>query len=162
LNRLQIVDHRRDVLRAEHEDRHIRMARHDALGERFGEILHGVLGGKGPERRRLLVRTVALFADGVAACAILFDERLALGGHVFLGCLRRMSEPQEHEASAEHRSIRSLASHIATPFSRQLSAALIETCSAVSAEPRQTGPNKLTLNPKGLMGAIRFGATTAS
>jgi hypothetical protein len=36
LNRLEIIDDCLNVLRAEHEDRHIRVARDDSFGERLG------------------------------------------------------------------------------------------------------------------------------
>src|SRR5688500_17555068 len=43
LDRLQVVDDRCHVLRLEHEDRHLGVARDNALGERFGEVLAGYL-----------------------------------------------------------------------------------------------------------------------
>jgi hypothetical protein len=43
LNALQIFDDRLDVVRAEHEDRHVGVPRDDAFGERFGEVLDRII-----------------------------------------------------------------------------------------------------------------------
>ena len=80
LNRLEIVDDRLDVGRAEHEDRHVRMARDNALGERFGDILDRVFAGERPETRRCRMGTIAFFADSVAVRTLLPNDSLAFGG----------------------------------------------------------------------------------
>ena len=78
LDAFEILDDRLDVVRTEHEDRHVGMAGDDAFGERFGKIFDRIIRGKRPEGRRIRVRTVPLLADRMAARAILIDQRLAL------------------------------------------------------------------------------------
>jgi hypothetical protein len=86
LNALQIFDDRLDVMRAEHEDRHVGCP-DDSLGERLGKIVDRVFGGKGAEGRRFLVRAVALLADRVAARAVLLTSTSPLSMRVFSAAL---------------------------------------------------------------------------
>ena len=88
LDRLQIIDDRRDVVRVEHKDRHVGMAQDDdALSQRFGQILDRVFVGRRAEGRRLRMRDYAFPTDGVAARAVPADQRLALDGQVCLSGL---------------------------------------------------------------------------
>jgi TfoX N-terminal domain len=89
LDALQIFDDRFYFVRAEDEDRHVRMTRHDSLGKRFGEVLDRIFAGQGPERGCLRMRAVALLADGVAARAVLPHERFAFIDEGLLGSVCR-------------------------------------------------------------------------
>jgi hypothetical protein len=61
------------------------MARNDPFGQRFGKVLDRVFAGQGPEWRRLRMRTLAVFADCVAARTVVSDEHLALINETFIG-----------------------------------------------------------------------------
>src|SRR4029079_5899782 len=66
LDALQILDNGLDVVRAEQENRNVRMNRDDALGKRLREVLDRIFARQRAERRRRRVRAVAHLADGMA------------------------------------------------------------------------------------------------
>ena len=91
LNALKIFDDRLDVVRVEHEDRHVRMPGDDSFGERLGKIVDRVFGGKGAEGRRFLVRAVALLADRVAARTVSLTSTPPLSMRVFSAALAEVA-----------------------------------------------------------------------
>ena len=73
--RFQKSDHITNLPRIEPELRHRRMARRDALGQRFGEVLDRILVVQRAERRCRAKRTRTYLVDCMALGAVRGDER---------------------------------------------------------------------------------------
>ena len=61
LHALQILDDGLNVVRAEHKDRHVGVARYNPFGKGLFELLDGIFARQGPKSRCLRMRAITLF-----------------------------------------------------------------------------------------------------